>query len=86
LSAGISTEEFWRLTPAELDMAFEAHEASMLNHQRLAAWHLAPILNMARGKGQPYLTPAKLMGEEKPVTREYLDKLKKDKREKWLKE
>lgn len=56
----------WDMTPAELAAYAEGYEKAQRQWweqlQWLLAWHAAHLMNMWRGKGQPAITPARLMG------------------------
>jgi hypothetical protein len=62
LACGLKPDEFWRLTAAELDLVFRAHERKVEENQWLAAWHAANIMNVWTERGHT-ITARDLMGQ-----------------------
>lgn len=58
-AAGISPVDFWGMTPHELGLAARGMGLRFESMHKLAAWHLAPILNMV---SEHRITPARLLG------------------------
>jgi hypothetical protein len=66
-AAGMTPDVFWASTPKDISLACQGVGIMLERYQRLAAWHLAPILNMA---SKERITPSMLMGEEDALTRQ----------------
>lgn len=67
MGAGLTIIEYWRCTPYEIGVQCEGRGVQVETMQALAAWHLAPILNIVLPKGRAPITPAELLGKTEAV-------------------
>jgi len=63
----LKPDEFWRLTPAELNEMAEGYQERMDQQMHLLAWHAANIMNVHLKRK---VTVKKLLGKERVMTRE----------------
>ena len=82
---GISHDEFWTLTPHELNLAYRAMGDRTKVGYQIAAWHVSYVINMFRGSGSSAVSPADLLDSPTKIEgKEGVQRLAKDATMRWL--
>ena len=58
---GLTTEEFWRLTPRMYHMLFARHREALLHREMVAAFTTAAVVNFSMGAPKQPVPPVRFM-------------------------
>ena len=66
---GLTTEEFWRLTPRMFHMLYARHREALLHREMVAAFTTAAVINFSMGAPKQPVPPVRFMPNHRDTGR-----------------